>query len=851
MRRRAARLALCALAATLCGAGAARADSVRPLPWPFEHMVTVASDVDLQPPWYGLALHRRMNRDLGLRIADSFWVSATTGAAGSSALFAGPARRNLAPTGVDGHPAFWLLLRAFHRGDLDHLHGWQDDGLPRYRHALEAPARIGADGLRVELPRVAFHDRLWRAGGAQPASLRLVFDAPPPADLAIRLVGGDGVETPVPATAIRRGAALQPAPAAEHLVEIVMADEAAEGLLAFRGQPTAILLTAPDSPAALRRVEWDGFSRSTVLMQAPALEAFNIRPTLSSAHGGFTRAQNLGRGEAYALTPFGEADLVRHAQWTARAQGDDPASHAYHVDILARLGVASIADIPPVDFPYTVGPPPPLAPLAGAPFWAMHKTWGLALRPPATPEAIAAELARRDPVAAAAGVGRLLCVHDALCLRSEQGRTLGYQIATSLAHVGAGKGRVTHAWYQHFGTALSAPGAALSLERPFADEVDAQLWRLSDHVYDWTGTVSPRARVWAPAPAVWQTYRIALAHLAGAVSVAPDSTVDIRTVFDPVLGRPWPAPGAPLRELHGLTIYAPDPDNAKVRLDGVELTSFTRNPHDFSGRRSVTLVNDAFPQTLLGPVPAEDAGVVALRAARRDPAAGGAAIVAAGADPSLTLAPGDAALWNVSHFRLDAEAGGAGRMWIVLTMQSGARVALLEDGAVAPTHDAALALPPRRADGGARLVALSAIRPRAPLAVGADPPLPLGRIVRIEFGLSGAAAGDRLTIRDFAGLQALAHALAPDGSVALAGRLRDRAGRPAAGRAVTIGLADGASRRVVSDAQGYYAFFALARGQIVSVSADMADGACAPARGRRLWLARDEVEIDIDAWACR
>lgn len=828
----------------------ARAETspLRALPWPFAHMVTVASDVDMQPAWYGRALHNRLNDALGIQIGDSFWANATIGAAGTTSLFESIDRVNGTPSGVEGHSVFRLLVRDFHRGHYDHLHGWQSDALPQFRFVLPEPLRLDAEPRRVGLPRVGYFAQIWLSASPQPMSLRLIFDAPPSERAAVSLVGADDVAIPVPQAAMRKGAALQPKPAGEFILEIGLSGHEAAGLMTWRGPPTA-LMVSDESGSRLLRVEWDNFSRTLVERQAPTLERFNVRPAFLSAHGGYTRAQNLGRRDTYELAPFGDPDFVRYTNWKLRPQGDDPSSAAWHTDILQRIGLIAVAEIPPVDYPYTVLQKHALAPIPTAPFWRFDKTWGISAGAPISREKLDGILAQADPIAAAAGVSRLLCTDNALCLRSEQGRTLGYSIATSLAHVTAGKDSVEHAWYQHFGTALYAPGQPPSAKRPFAPDVEQQLKRLSDHIYDWSGTVPPSRRVWAPAPGVWQIYRISRNNLEKTVSVDPTtSAVSIRSVDDPVLDVKWPRRPHPSRDLAGLTIYTPDSEAAAVFLDGEPFESFTRNPPDATGRSSVTLVNDAFPVTMLGRQSAEFSGVVTLKRFRM--AESGRHFIAEGTDPVLTLDPHDLRLHNISHLRLKARKD-SGALWIRLVFASGARLAWTEDGARAPDHEARLRLSEKKGTS-IHLAPLATLRLTKPIAPEADPPALAGRVARIEIGMTGARPGAELVIEDLSALQSLSHGFAPDGSIVVSGRVLDAAGSPAQDRLVTL-EAGGADRRTTrTDAGGYYDFFAVERGQSARIRADIGHGlTCGPMRGSLVWLARDEVELDVSAEKCR
>ena len=825
---------------------------MRNLPHPYSHVITVASDVDMQPPWYGHALHQRMNRDLGLSLSDSFWVSATTGAAYSSSLFSSVDELNMEPSMIEKHPIFWLLLREFHRGNIDHLHSWQSDGLPRFSHTLPEPIDIMPAGARAQIPRVGYFDQQWLSRNPQPASFRLIFDGLPPVNLTLHLEDASGQVQAVHPEAIYRGSQLQPAPQKEHIVEVLMAAYPGAGLMEYKGQPAAVVVRGASGVARLVRIEWDNFSRTLVKRQAAILERFNIRPVMSSSHGGFTRSQNLGSKDIYKLTPFGDVDMIENVSWDIVAEGDNPESSAFHTDILRRLGVISIADIPPVNYPYNVSSLQPPSAFPTGPFWSVDKTWGLALTPPVTLENLRSELAAKDQIASAAGVTKLLCTNDALCLRSEQGRALGYNIATSLAHVEAGNNNVVHNWYQHFGTALAAPGPTPSKVSPFAASVEAELWRLSNHAYNWNGQIPVSQRVWVPPAATWQNFRIAQRNLSGSIKVnEATSAVHINRAKDPILKRMWPNELLPTQELHGITVYVPDSSLAEAKLDNQPISSFTRNPADSSGRASITFVNDAFPITLIGPPGI--AGAKAFTFGQIKLARGtGLRLISGSKQPLLSVNTHGIELSNISHIRLVSRITGKGRLWIRLHMESGKKIVLAEDGSNPHDYDARLQLGKTLSDEQTtRIIPLADIQASTYINENSNPPLPLGVLDRIDIGLSDAAKKDRIEIFDLSGLQPLAHAPASDGRVIVSGRATSKSGLPLDGHRVNLMLGNGRQLSTNTDSGGYYFFSSLERMQVIQLSVEMADGdRCAPLRGYEIWLARDEVELDVYEGQC-
>lgn len=62
-------------------------------------------------------------------------------------------------------------------------------------------------------------------------------------------------------------------------------------------------------------------------------------------------------------------------------------------------------------------------------------------------------------------------------------------------------------------------------------------------------------------------------------------TIRIHGVKDPIYGESIPN----LKDLQGITFYVPDNEKTRVLLDGKEIENIQRNPHDYTGRASVTI----------------------------------------------------------------------------------------------------------------------------------------------------------------------------------------------------------------------------------------------------------------------
>src|SRR5579871_3122151 len=267
--------------------------SLRRWPYPFSGVMSFASDVDMQPPWYGAAFHGAVNEELGLPISDSLWVSGA--GSGQSNLLSSVDEINRTPSGWNGHSTFGLLVRQWHRGNIDIFHSWQNDAWVRLYEDFVPAAQLLSSAVELKL------------APAPPESaemkyqvLRLFFDGNPPEDLVVVLKDAGGNKAV--ASDLKRF----------HLLHRNGAPYAVEALLETIGDATVWKSSPGFSLQALRtveiqaqscsagckagvtRLERDGFSRSVVARQLPIVEGLNLRPAILTSHGGYTYVQNFG-----------------------------------------------------------------------------------------------------------------------------------------------------------------------------------------------------------------------------------------------------------------------------------------------------------------------------------------------------------------------------------------------------------------------------------------------------------------------------------------------------------------------------------------------------------------------------
>ena len=174
---------------------------LRELPYPFRHVVSFSDDADELKPWHGAAIHRVFNQELGLPITDSIWPH---GSNRLSTVFLGPDRLNRTPSGVDGLPAYALLLREWHRGNIDQFHGWQEDSSFALRNSFAPGIPLASAHTEVALPPTDSE-----IANEQRQNVRLYFTDEPPEDLSVTLTDSTGRSLPYGPDQIAKGRQVQ------------------------------------------------------------------------------------------------------------------------------------------------------------------------------------------------------------------------------------------------------------------------------------------------------------------------------------------------------------------------------------------------------------------------------------------------------------------------------------------------------------------------------------------------------------------------------------------------------------------------------------------------------------------
>ncbi|OKO82968.1 carboxypeptidase-like regulatory domain-containing protein [Bradyrhizobium sp. NAS96.2] len=854
-------LGCCALGSASALAEAGKPDAaVRVLPYPFSHIVSFASDTDALRPWHGAAVHRFFNEELGLTISDSLWPQ---GSEGISAFFVGPGQLNRSPSGIGSEPTFALLLREWHRGNIDHFHGWQEDSLLPFRTEIQPPLPLSAARSSLSMSSVGLPPQPSR-------NVRFYFSAAPPTDLSIMLHDSNGGSSIFDPGDIARGQDIQlEVGSLGWIVEVIVPLQS--NSVTRPVDPMSIdriEFIAPSCAtgcsASLTRVERDHFSRHTVLSEIPWLEAWNVRPAILTSHGGNTLIQDFGvPGHVMKFAAYDNPALVD----THEALADQKQSHAYHSDLLRKLGVLAVWSYFPADakdlFTPVDGPEVQhgLLPLSST----YQQLYDL---PRASPPSL--DTSSEDKFDASARVSladipeaerkELYC--GSSCTVS-QGNALAMLIASHLQSINRGK-KVKGLIYTHFGSEEGTAVFRASPEEPVTPAVRKWMRRFANYVYDFDGSIGVGRRIWSPPANTWVRYQVMHSNIASHLAI-DKSSISITPWTEPVTQTTWPDMRAGTRDLHGLTVYVPDSEHASVRIGGKETQSFTRNPPDETGRTSITLVDDHAPTPIIGRVSLNDrASIEAISGQFTDASAASPYVSLAteqSGDASAVIKPWRLDLWNTSHLQLavrkrcsgkNGESCLGSRFKIELLMEDGGTVSIREDQpADGHLSSSAWSIPRLKKLDEWVSHTLDVAQLAWPKFIDERddwrrPPLPVGRVKEVRLSLTNAPPGTTLDVQNFRALRPSGNGQAADGTKLIAGRVTLDGSMPAPGVQVRAATGPGHIVSTATDQDGYYFFPGQPSGQIVSIRAQLGSRQFFPRQGRRIEIGKDEAELDIE-----
>jgi hypothetical protein len=695
--------------------------------------------------------------------------------------------------------------------------------------------------------------------GARYDVLRLRFDRQPPADLSLVLKFADGSEHAVSSGAIEQARYAQVATSELFGVIVdILAPDIQEKVVNFTDlRRVEFISPSCQETCEVRILELsrDGFSRRTALIQAPVLEAWNVRPFIYTSHGSQTKNASFGTALLGVNAVAAEASTSAiDTEVTPLAA--NPTRHAYLVDILKRLGVGSVWPFEVSGYLYSANiDTPPANSFDG--FHVTRRTWPF-WNPATSIDEYKNNIFKKFPNLSRDLIEKIIVCKTTGPCSMEQGTVIGLLPAISLSEITRRAG-VEHLWYTHFGTAPSFGQSFFNStpDQPFPAANSPPFATLTNRFYNFSGLVPKSERVWVAPAGTVERYRRMHHQIGGLLRYRRETqTVEIRSWLDPVLATRVPDRGAGTRDLHGLTVYVEDASRSRVTVDDQEIDSFTRNSADASGRESITVVDDSAPTVLIGKAPLESRGIAIATQGHLIRGAHELSLET-GADKraAFIFVPNELKLWNTSHIKIRYRKSGPGRAYITLTLQDGQLLSLGEGDSPSLEASGYLSMPEAASEEWVSSVLsladadwLDTPDAKDTLDSGQRLPLPLGQIRQIEVELRDAAENSRLSIEYLHALRPNGNGVAPDGRKVVAGRVANADGEPLSNVTVEASDGDGTARRTATDRDGLYFFPAISIGSVLRLRLPYTN--CYPDRGSAIEVLKDEVEVDFDTGRC-
>ena len=835
----------------------------------------------MQTPIRGRRIHKFLNQELGLPISDSVFVQSENNLWVSYFLdFGRNFNRNRYET---SEPHFIMLLRQWHRGNVDTFHSWQNAGIRTFFEKLDSHGEISNQIKLVELKYPPRNQKGFPDIGEH--SLRLHFDGRPPNDLIIHIQHGEpprnfSVDTRIfdnqryeqwDLTEDSRNARIYPNPC-ENKSEQALRDEVIE----YMGQQkkefiveinknkhfglkniTAIGVSADSCSqpckVQLKKIELGNYSRHAVESSREYMRALGIAPRVYTSHGGFSLAQNFSFTFLKDPPRLGENPYSLSSEVLGRAQ--EKGGYAYIADLLSDLGVEyiwsyeqgwcwkdwrgeelenSYWDLPKKNSLKSLYPGFYIFSRTRGSNWCdlEKKDWG-------HPQlhSLLSDYAGIKDSNELVGISRR-CAAD-------QASNLGMLLAIGLAKI-ASEDNVEIVYYTHFGTPLDhKPGLDGKMFNPTTIGLFEDLMK---HQYNFDNSISLDRRTWVPSKNVVARYRTNVENVRENLSVE-NNVVRISSYIDPVTEKTIPRDKFNPDDLAGITVYVEDADTARLFVDKMEVKHFVRNAQDQTGRESITIIDNSTPTPLIGLVPLNLKGEVLKRGVEwihkynQLPDL----IVETEGRAEIEFSPQNLWLYNIQSlgFKYTKNKAEIKNVFFEIEMEDGRTISMLEEAKVASD------VPALNASSGWRIPAgKESLESNVVLSTHSalwrsgtfegKLGLPLGKVKRVRLGVLEAEVGDRLT-------DIMLRAYRPNGTaflkrVPIAGKIEDAKGMGVVDVVVELKTEEGETVSTISDVDGYYFFSGIDRNQIVRLSGKKG---CGYSENIHLEVLKPEVEVDI------
>lgn len=833
---------------------------VRDYPYPHTHIVSFTSDADMQYPWFTLGFHDYMNERLGLPISDSLWVQ------GSVVSLSSILQPNMALNRHSDHigsdHSFFFLLKQWHRGNIDHFHSWQDDGLLRFTLFEEKNGLV----LKEKTITINATPVLENYRSSHYTNIRFFFSEKPHDAFSIVLCDKYNRTVEISPFAIQEAFSYHTGDDQHPICINLIIDPSKNPFIVFHQKDFSLvnlktieLRNASDKSETqnltLFRVEIDNFSRQTVLEQYETLKKFNIGPNLLTSHGGFTVSQDI----CNVGTKINDKieDCI----------ADDKNRHAYHMDYLKKLGIKAIT---PLGWNNDKGflvhnPPSKKASLCHdiyPSFYFLSRTQAgdtsdntdLNLTPSSfteykilvknlLPHISDKELnAFIDPIDDKD--------YNFALFNFSGGASFGVYILHAIDAIRSGQ-QINHQWYTHFGTISHIPQMNSTPSSPLTPALKHAGRALAEYFYNLSGTKKENERIWVTSASVYIQYMITHPYIKNNTKIDYEkSIVRIATTQDTTTGHILPDVTYGTRDLHGMTFYVKDPLSAKIYVGDKAIKTFTCNPKDHTGRPSVTIVDDHLPTEMIpthGLI--HDQGMTHTSHMTLSMEDETSLVLTSTQDGLcfMDFIPHDLSLYNISHLHLDwiRKTHPKGKVFIHITREDDQCVGLYEPSDHDNTSDA-------HWTNSLRGNHITLAHDQLSFNVNKDKdhniPLTLGKIKKIRIGIKDSKKGDRLTLHKFWALQPSGTNKHSPESCVLGGQVLDKDDKPLKNYPVYATSHEHETVNTSTDQNGYFVFFDLPRGSIVSPYLKVKHKKIFPTKGQKIRLLKDDLECNISVY---
>lgn len=559
---------------------------VRPIPYPYFRCLSIPSDCCATRYCDVLYCHTFLSRQYGIDGTSSFFPfsSAMNCSGDTLAIFDGRSLSpRLAAITLEGQTLDqWpMLLTFFHRGWIDHLHSWSNGDAVGY--SLFEPTTVAVvEGNKCEktVEPHTIYDTTWEGIAldlevtkeVESFSLCITDHA----SVKHWIVYGEPLQN-------RSGWELKTLPA-EGKVYFHLADERLktplgnlgrhnEGRLPFKSINFQVR-GKKDATLRVNSLQLFDLTRAQIIKHMETMKRYNIFPVAYTYHGGCSNWANCVplKEHRFAIDIKNHQDkAVKVFSENCLPLGATAGAPAYHSDLLAQFGCRIFVGSE-VQAPFRSRFPD------GTPAYVIKS------RSPVIPEGsgipkVTAHMAHFDD--------------------------LGGRIAAALLE--APQFEQPCALYTHFNfynaTAFEGATQYLYLEQvkklhPYVEE---GLKLLSNCKYNLDGKRRFSDRVWVCPIGVQGRFFQAQRKLKDHAKLQ-DDVVSITPWVDDVTKSTFPDPNHVTQDLHGQTFYVSNAQKTRVIVGEQEITSLTRNPKDFTGRESVTIISTDYPTSILDEV---------------------------------------------------------------------------------------------------------------------------------------------------------------------------------------------------------------------------------------------------------